>query len=100
MGEHLDMERFEYIMGQFYACSEDGNVKLYGTSEEFEDFIAFHSACPREQRNTVLRIGTENFTERCFINMVQLDDLNKKLRRIREDGTKNDMVETKKMEEQ
>ena len=86
--EHLDMERFEYIMGQFYACSENGVVKLFGSSQEFGDFIAFHGTCPREQRNSVFSIGTENFTEGCFINMVQLDRINKTL------------VEAKKMEEQ
>ena len=98
--ERLDMDRYEYILEQFYACSENGVVKLYGSSQEFGDFIAFHGACPREQRNTVFSIGTDNFTERCFINMVQLDDLNKTLRKRKEDGTKKDLVEAKKMEEQ
>ena len=75
-------------------------MKLYGSSQEFEDFIAFHGACPREQRNSVFSIGTENFTESCFINMVQLDGLNKTWRKRKEDGAKNDLAEAKKMEEQ
>ena len=43
--ERLDMDRYEYILEQFYACSENGVVKLYGSSQEIGDFIAFHGAC-------------------------------------------------------
>ena len=73
---------------------------MYGSSQEFGDFIAFHGACPRQKRNSVFSIGTENFTEECFINMVQLDNLNNTLRKRREHGTKNDLVEAQKMAEQ
>ena len=84
--EHLDMGRYETVMGQFYENEGKGEVyQLHGTSQEFGDLIALHSACAIEQSNTIT-IGTKE----CLSNMLKLDRLKNEM---------NDLVVAKKMEE-
>ena len=84
--EHLDMGRYETMMGQFYENEGKGKVyKLHGTSQEFDDLIAFHSACVIEQPNRITIATNE-----CVFNMLKLDRLKSEM---------NDLVVANKMEE-